>query len=356
MASNSNSIHSQIFTSGSNAQGQLGINCDSDSYDCIKSLELESPVKGLAAGANHSLLLVADTIYCCGSNSHGQLGTEKGLGSRLLSWIHYPLDMESISANTRITAGWNSSFIYNTGSKATWCCGDILASSSWNRVKALDGIDISNIASGYMHTLFLSSDGHVYGCGRLHGLVAGKQAVTEPIFLSISSDNEAIVDVAVGMFHSVFLLSTGRILIRGREKHGVLSSHQGSIILDDVPRNVFSGWSSCGTLTLSKILLWGRSDLGQLGCGPIESYSAQLMEGSFPLDINFEKVSFGPEYGLALSNQGTVFAWGWNEHGNCAVGHTNNIHVPELVPLDNVSDLVCGGGHCLLVVEVKAVS
>lgn len=42
---------------------------------------------------------------------------------------------------------------------------------------------------------------------------------------------------------------------------------------------------------------------------------------------NMTQIRLGAEHGLAVSESGKVFTWGWNEHGNCGNGSTDNVYL-----------------------------
>ena len=70
-------------------------------------------------------------------------------------------------------------------------------------------------------------------------------------------------------------------------------------------KSIASSWSTISVLDNSgNITSWGRSDRGQYPPSNLPPIS-QLAAGS--------------EHFIALSKSNKVYAWGWNEHGNCGV-------------------------------------
>lgn len=57
---------------------------------------------------------------------------------------------------------------------------------------------------------------------------------------------------------------------------------------------------------------------------------------------------------LNVAETGTIFCWGWNEHGNCGNGNMKDVLLPERLPLphNSVGVLVgSGAGHSFAVIK-----
>ena len=57
-----------------------------------------------------------------------------------------------------------------------------------------------------------------------------------------------------------------------------------------------------------------------------------------------------------MAGSGSVFTWGWNEHGMCGTGHEENVLTPWMlsVPVEKQVEAVMvgsGAGHTILVVR-----
>lgn len=48
-----------------------------------------------------------------------------------------------------------------------------------------------------------------------------------------------------------------------------------------------------------------------------------------PLRLNVDEsvvdLTLGAEHGMCLTQSKDVFTWGWNEHGNCGLGHDQDV-------------------------------
>lgn len=53
-----------------------------------------------------------------------------------------------------------------------------------------------------------------------------------------------------------------------------------------------------------------------------------------------------------VAENGEVWSWGWNEHGNCGLGHDANVFSPVQIKLPGKSVLIgTGSAHSFAVVE-----
>lgn len=97
-----------------------------------------------------------------------------------------------------------------------------------------------------------------------------------------------------------------------------------SLAANEKIKKIQSGWTHNGLQTDSgKIWLWGRNTYGQLADENIDiSEKTLLLNGTAN---NIDSFSLGSEHGLAVTVEGQVFTWGWNEHSNCGNGNVENV-------------------------------
>ncbi|VDN96919.1 unnamed protein product [Rodentolepis nana] len=138
--------------------------------------------------------------------------------------------------------------------------------------------------------------------------------------------------------------------------------------------DVQSGWSHILALTESgKVYSWGRSDFGQLGrtiLSPgISSSSSVWPQKGLVFDptphlvqigtsSSIISISAGAEHSLALTEDGQLWTWGWNEHGNCGVDpeEMGNVLTPKRVVIEDesrpISLVAAGYGFSMSLVDV----
>ena len=72
----------------------------------------------------------------------------------------------------------------------------------------------------------------------------------------------------------------------------------------------------------------------------------------------FIEVACGGAHAMALTNDGRLFAWGWNDHGQCGLGHDlRPVVAPRAVVAGigggTVATIACGAAHSLALVQEK---
>jgi alpha-tubulin suppressor-like RCC1 family protein len=98
-------------------------------------------------------------------------------------------------------------------------------------------------------------------------------------------------------------------------------------------------------LWLSDGTLWG---VGRNNYAPLLSKSdPQKRHALLPLDFTPVSVALGFGHTLALTAEGTVYAWGRNGDYQVGNGKHKNLDVPYLLPLQNVVQIACGGKFSL---------
>ena len=169
-----------------------------------------------------------------------------------------------------------------------------------------------------------------------------------------SSISEAIVfrDVSCGTGHSIAISNNGTIFLWGFNKFGELGD--GTTKTDKfypVPMNmtgILSGKNitqACGayyTIALSSdgnIFSWGYN-AGQLGDGtikdrlsPVSVNMSGVLNGK-----NIIQVAAGESHTIAVSSDGYVFSWGFNDNGQLGDGTTTNRLNPGPVNMTGVLD------------------
>jgi hypothetical protein len=86
-----------------------------------------------------------------------------------------------------------------------------------------ENVELIKVANGFSHTLILTNEGRVYGFGtNMRGILGGKHLrvlanLARPELLSFKNIvDEFVIDIACGVFHSVFLTKSGNVFISGR--------------------------------------------------------------------------------------------------------------------------------------------
>ena len=280
----------ELWAWGRNNAGQLGVVDLEDRFvPTLVSVIQGKRVRDLAVGGSdtmesHSLVLMSSNkLYSTGDNSHGQLG----LGD--------DLDRESVTPIPKVFS-----------------------------------LDFVSVATGESHSLALTKGGDLYAWGsNQHGQLgfatasgAGSKQTTIPeiistsIFDGVEETTSKFVGVACGARHSL-------------------------------------AWTSTG-----EIYAWGSNAFGQLGTGAPQASSSsnnqnsnsnELGEGNpIPTKVKLStkgakivSVVSGGFHNLMLTEDGNVYAWGNNNHGQLGLGKKNSaphrVYAPtKMATLDHV--------------------
>ncbi|KAM7542970.1 hypothetical protein Aperf_G00000002263 [Anoplocephala perfoliata] len=227
----------------------------------------------------------------------------------------------------------------------------------------LNTLKFATIAAGLRHIVAVSD------MDRVFEFKGGK---TRELF---PGDSLKVVGCSAGAHHSVIWTDDGHVGVWGDNRFGQAGQSKDEKterpkkvddirwISSDVFNNerivdVQSGWSHILLLTESgKVFSWGRSDFGQLG-RPITkpdlfpAPSAWPQKGlifdptphlvSLSTAFPIRSISVGAEHCLALTEDGQLWTWGWNEHGSCGVAPDTSENSSWSVPIPRL--VVVGGG------------
>jgi alpha-tubulin suppressor-like RCC1 family protein len=212
-----------LWAMGNNYEGELGDTTFSDSH--IPEKIVTTNVTAIAAGEYHSLFLKSDgSLWAMGNNAFGQLGD----GNSLRPDVNSPARIVTTNV-TAIAAGWNHSlFLKDDGS--LWAMGNnafgqlgdgTLNSNGTNSPEMVVASGVTAIAAGNGHSLFLKSDGSLWAMGdnssgQLGDGTVDGQLYPEKIVAS------GVTAIAAGQFHSVFLKSDGSFWGMGYNSNGEL--------------------------------------------------------------------------------------------------------------------------------------
>jgi large repetitive protein len=97
---------------------------------------------------------------------------------------------------------------------------------------------------------------------------------------------------------------------------------------------------------------WGDNQFGQLGDGTTASASLPVRVTTRTGLAGVTALAAGAEHSLALAEDGTVWAWGNNDHGQLGNGTTIPSNLPAAVPaLARVAAIAAGAEHSLALAE-----
>jgi alpha-tubulin suppressor-like RCC1 family protein len=233
------------------------------------------------------------------------------------------------------------------------------------RVHLPAGTTVTQVRAGCIHTLALTSAGHVLAWGANGDGQLGDGATTSsdvPVKVKIPRGTK-VTSVRAGCVFSLALTSTGQVLAWGDNLDGQLGD--GTTSNSDTPVRVrlpagtrvtaISAGQDFGFARTSRghVRAWGKGDGGQLGDGST-SNSDTPVKVKLPTGARVKALAAGGAHGLAVTSDG-LFAWGVNGDGQLGDGTTTNSDTPVRIvilvrgrSLGHVTSLFAGCSHSLV--------
>lgn len=372
-------LQTKVYVWGLNDKDQLGglkgskikLPQFSESLSSLKPIHI--------AGGSKCLFVVSHDgkVYACGEGTNGRLG----LGS--CSNVAIPRQLTALSQyvvrKVAVHSGGRHALALTVDGKVfSWGEGDDGKLGHGNRmtyekpklIEALKSKRIRDVSCGSSHSAAITSSGELYtwGLGEYGRLGHGDNLTQLRPKQVMTLAGQRIVQVACGSrdAQTLALAEDGSAYSWGDGDFGKLGrgGSEGCSVPHIVDR--LSGLGVCQvecgaqfSLALTRsgqVWTWGKGDYFRLGHGTDSHVrKPQMVEGL--RGKRLIHVSVGALHCLAVSDQGQVYAWGDNDHGQQGNGNTTVNRKPTLVHgLEGakVTRVACGSSHSVAWMTTEA--
>lgn len=157
--------------------------------------------------------------------------------------------------------------------------------------------------------------------------------------------------VAAGSYHSLWIADDGLMWGTGYNYNGQLGDGTRTGRVAPVAVGYFNDWrsvaagcyTSYGIRADGSLWAWGDNRLGEVGIGSTSSYRAYPSRISAP--ATFTAVASEGFHALAVRSDGTLWAWGYNLHGQLGTGNRTLARSPVRVGTDSDWVAVAAGAY-----------
>jgi alpha-tubulin suppressor-like RCC1 family protein len=231
------------------------------------------------------------------------------------------------------------------------------------------------IYCGFAHTMFLTSEGNIYGCGYNHynQINSGSDeyySITRPAEIEFTNfdpqlnESEKITQIACGEKHTIFLTSLGNVYGCGNNDYNQVSSIDSHITrptkILDFPETVQITQIACGDnhtmflTSLGKVWGCGYNYYNQVNLSSKAPITRPTEITDFPETVQITQIACGDEHTMFLTSQGKVYGCGRNNHfqvkssGNTVDTPTEITNfVPQLASNEYIIQFACGSGYTM---------
>lgn len=361
--------YSKLAAFGSNDRGQLGINSTAAQANVPTQAVATSPIYqktilGISAGEAHSLAVCSDgTVAAWGSNLNGQLGN----GTTTSSTAPVAVTLSGVLNGKKVIAvaagAQHSLALCNDGTLAAWGDGSfgqigdngVLDRTSpvlVSTVGALNGKRVIAISAGAKHNAALCSDGTVVCWGDNTNGELGNGNNTQslvPVAVSTSGvlAGHTVKAIACGQNHTLAMRADGTLASWGSNSNQQLGNLSG--VSSNVPNAVVTTTALLGKKVASisaggnqnlvlctdgSLAAWGEDDHGQIGTfgtSPNFGTPQSVVQNGTLASKTITKVGFGAKHAFVVCSDGSMAAWGLNNSGQLGVGNTTDRVQPVAV-------------------------
>ncbi len=349
-----------VWAWGQNSSGQLGDGTTTQRTTpvAVSGLGAGSGVAEVTAGYQHSLAWKSDgTVWGWGQNSTGNLG-DGTTTSRLT-----PIQIASFNTVIDVVASYNSLAIKSNGTAWSWGNnvdgqmgnGRLLDYHSPGQMTGMSGAISLGIGIIGYRSMITKNDGTLWVCGKNDYGMLGDGASTQYYSpTQVLSTGTSTIGIACGSAHSLFLKSDGTVWGSGGNTYA--SVGDGTNFERSIPVQAtglssivaVAGGASHSLALKSNGTVWAwtsNNSMGSVGDGTTTARYSAVQVSTL---TGITAISAGYYDNMALKSDGTVWTWGLNTNGELGTGTTTNQTSPvQVSSLSGITAVSCGYYHDL---------
>ncbi len=337
-----------LYTWGDNDCGQLGTGeIDANHIPKMITIDGGKKVVMVEVGMADSAAITEDgSLYTWGYNSNGELGN----GTASDSYIPVEITIDGGKKVTAVSLGnYHSAAITEDGSLYTWGnnehgqLGDGTTEERYTPTKiTIDGgKKVIAVSLGGGHSAAITEDGSLYTWGwNANGQLGDGTLEDRYTPTKVETDGKKVIAVSLGEQHSAAITEDGALYMWGCNGSGRLGNNSSEdlsvptrITIDGGKKVTFVALGSEHSAAITSdgsLYTWGNNWYGRLGFVTDYPDKAQYSPKKVTIDGGAKVVfvALGKEHSTAITENGSLYTWGYNWNGQLGTGTTTEEHEP----------------------------